>query len=95
MGYTLDPATYKVNVSGHTEAGKEVEFIAENYQTKVKLNKVDEKENRLEGAEFSIFDAEGKQVTFTNKDRVYTYFEDGDVTAISRPAGRRLYSAGE
>lgn len=43
VGYTLDPATYKVNVSGHTEAGKEVEFIAENYQTKVKLNKVDEK----------------------------------------------------
>ena len=83
VGYTLDPATYKVNVSGHTEAGKEVEFIAENYQTKVKLNKVDEKENRLEGAEFSIFDAEGKQVTFTNKDRVYTYFEDGDVTAIT------------
>lgn len=83
VGYTLDPATYKVNVSGHTEAGKEVEFIAENYQTKVKLNKVDEKENRLEGAEFSIFDAEGKQVTFTNKDRVYTYSEDGDVTAIT------------
>lgn len=83
VGYTLDPATYKVNVSGHTEAGKEVEFIAENYQTKVKLNKVDEKENRLEGAEFSIFDAEGKQITFTNKDRVYTYFEDGDVTAIT------------
>ena len=44
---------------------------------------MDEKENRLEGAEFSIFDAEGKQVTFTNKDRVYTYFEDGDVTAIT------------
>lgn len=87
VGYTLDPATYKVNVSGHTEAGKEVEFIAENYQTKVKLNKVDEKENRLEGAEFSIFDAEGKQVTFTNKDRVYTYFEDGDVTAITAGNG--------
>lgn len=83
VGYTLDPATYKVNVSGHTEAGKEVEFIAENYQTKVKLNKVDEKENRLEGAEFSVFDAEGKQVTFTNKDRVYTYSEDGGVTAIT------------
>ena len=83
VGYTLDPATYKVNVSGHTEAGKEVEFIAENYQTKVKLNKVDEKENRLEGAEFSIFDAEGKQVTFTNKGSVYTYSEDGDVTAIT------------
>ena len=83
VGYTLDPATYKVNVSGHTEAGKEVEFIAENYQTKVKLNKVDEKENRLEGAEFSIFDAEGKQVTFTNKGSVYTYSEDGGVTAIT------------
>ena len=83
VGYTLDPATYKVNVSGHTEAGKEVEFIAKNYQTKVTLNKVDEKGNRLEGAEFSIFDADGKQVTFTNKDGVYTYSEDGNVTAIT------------
>lgn len=83
VGYTIDPNTYTVRVSGHTEAGKEVEFIAENYQTKVKLNKVDEKGNRLEGAEFSIFDAEGKQVTFTNKDRVYTYSEDGGITAIT------------
>lgn len=83
VGYTIDPNTYTVNVSGHTEAGKEVEFTAENYQTRVKLSKVDEKGNRLKGAEFSIFDAEGKQVTFTNKDRVYTYSEDGDVTAIT------------
>lgn len=83
VGYTLDPATYTVKVEGHTEAGKEVEFTAENYQTKVTLNKVDEKEIQLEGAEFSIFDAEGKQVTFTNKDSVYTYSENGDVTAIT------------
>lgn len=83
VGYTLDPATYTVEVEGHTAAGEEVPFIAENYQTKVKLNKVDEKGNRLEGAEFSIFDAEGKQVTFTNKDSVYTYSEDGGVTAIT------------
>lgn len=83
VGYTLDPATYTVKVEGHTAAGEEVPFIAENYQTKVTLNKVDEKEIQLEGAEFSIFDAEGKQVTFTNKDSVYTYSEDGDVTAIT------------
>lgn len=83
VGYTLDPATHTVKVEGHTEAGKEVEFTAENYQTKVTLNKVDEKKNRLEGAEFRIFDAEGKQVTFTNKDRVYTYSEDDNVTAIT------------
>lgn len=84
VGYTIDPKTYTVNVSGHTEAGKEVEFTAENYQTKVTLNKVDEKENRLEGAEFSIFDAEGKQpAKFTQEGSVYTYSEDGDVTAIT------------
>ena len=83
VGYTIDPNTYTVNVSGHTAAGEEVPFIAENYQTKVTLNKVDEKEIQLEGAEFSIFDAEGKQVTFTNKDSVYTYSENGDVTAIT------------
>ena len=84
VGYTLDPATYKVNVSGHTEAGKEVEFTAENYQTKVTLNKVDEKERPLKGAEFSILDAEGKQpAKFTQEGSVYTYSEDGGVTAIT------------
>ena len=83
VGYTLDPATYPVEVEGHTAAGAEVGFTAKNHQTKVTLNKVDEKENRLEGAEFSIFDAAGKQVTFTNKDGVYAYSGDGDVTAIT------------
>lgn len=84
VGYTLDPATYTVKVEGHTAAGEEVPFIAENYQTKVTLNKVDEKENRLEGAEFSIFDAEGKQpAKFTQEGSVYTYSEDGNVTAIT------------
>lgn len=84
VGYTLDPATHTVKVEGHTEAGKEVEFTAENYQTKVTLNKVDEKENRLEGAEFSILDAEGKQpAKFTQEGSVYTYSEDVGVTAIT------------
>lgn len=84
VGYTIDPNTYTVRVLGHTEAGKEVEFTAENYQTKVTLNKVDEKENRLEGAEISIFDAEGKQpAKFTQEGSVYTYSEDGNVTAIT------------
>lgn len=84
VGYTIDPNTYTVRVLGHTEAGKEVEFTAENYQTKVTLNKVDEKENRLEGAEFSIFDAEGKQpAKFTQEGSVYTYSEDGNVPAIT------------
>lgn len=83
VGYTLDPATYTVEVEGHTAAGEEVVFTARNYKTRVKLNKVDEQGNRLEGAEFSIFDADGKQVTFTNKGSVYTYSEDGDVTAIT------------
>ena len=84
VGYTIDPNTYTVRVLGHTEAGKEVEFTAENYQTKVKLNKVDEKENRLEGAEFSILDAEGKQpAKFTQEGSVYTYSEDDGVTAIT------------
>lgn len=84
VGYTIDPKTYTVNVSGHTEAGKEVEFTAENYQTKVTLNKVDENGNRREGAEFSILDADGKQpAKFTQEGSVYTYSEDGDVTAIA------------
>lgn len=83
VGYTIDPNTYTVNVSGHTEAGEEEPFTARNYKTRVKLSKVDENEIQLEGAEFSILDADGKQVTFTNKDSVYTYSEDGNVTAIT------------
>ena len=67
---------------GYTEAGEEEPFTARNYKTRVKLSKVDENEIQLEGAEFSILDADGKQVTFTNKDRVYTYSESGSVTEI-------------
>lgn len=84
VGYTLDPATYTVKVEGHTAAGAEVPFTARNYKTRVKLNKVDEKGNRLKGAEFSIFDADGKQpAKFTQEGSVYTYSEDGGVTAIT------------
>lgn len=84
VGYTIDPNTYTVNVSGHTAAGEEVAFIAKNYQTKVKLSKVDEKGIPLKGAEFSILDAEGKQaVKFKKEGSVYTYSEDGGVTAIT------------
>lgn len=84
VGYTIDPKTYTVNVSGHTAAGEEVAFTARNYQTKVTLNKVDEKENRLEGAEFSILGAEGKRaVKFKKEGSVYTYSEDVGVTAIT------------
>lgn len=83
VGYTLDPATYTVKVEGHTAAGEEEPFIAKNYQTKVTLNKVDEKGNRLEGAEFSILDADGKQpAKFTQEGSVYTYSESGSVTEI-------------
>lgn len=84
VGYTLDPNTYTVEVTGHTAVGAEVEFTARNYKTRVKLNKVDEKGIQLEGAEFSIFDAEGKQaVKFKKEGSVYTYSEDGGVTAIT------------
>ena len=84
VGYTIDPNTYTVNVSGHTEAGEEEPFTARNYKTRVKLSKVDENEIQLKGAEFSILDAEGKQpAKFTQEGSMYTYSEDGDVTAIT------------
>lgn len=84
VGYTIDPNTYTVNVSGHTEAGEEEPFTARNYKTRVKLSKVDENEIQLKGAEFSILDAEGKQpAKFTQEGSVYTYSEDGGVTAIT------------
>ena len=84
VGYTLDPKTYTVEVTGHTAVGAEVAFTARNYKTRVKLNKVDEKGIQLEGAEFSIFDAEGKQpAKFTQEGSVYTYSESGSVTEIA------------
>ena len=84
VGYTLDPKTYTVEVTGHTAVGAEVAFTARNYKTRVKLKKVDEKGIQLEGAEFSILDAEGKQaVKFKKEGSVYTYSEDGGVTAIT------------
>ena len=84
-GYTIDPKTYTVEVKAHSADDVNIAAIhkSQDHQTRVELTKVDEKEIQLEGAEFSIFDAEGKQVTFTNKDSVYTYSEDGNVTAIT------------
>lgn len=84
VGYTLDPKTYTVEVTGHTAVGAEVAFTAKNYKTRVKLKKVDERGIQLEGAEFSIFDAEGKQpAKFTQEGSVYTYSESGSVTVIA------------
>ncbi|MGN0770766.1 MAG: SpaA isopeptide-forming pilin-related protein [Christensenellales bacterium] len=84
VGYTLDPKTYTVEVTGHTAVGAEPTFTAKNYKTRVKLKKVDERGIQLEGAEFSIFDAEGKQpAKFTQEGSVYTYSESGSVTEIA------------
>lgn len=84
VGYTLDPKTYTVEVTGHTAVGAEPTFTARNYKTRVKLNKVDEKGIQLEGAEFSIFDAEGKQpAKFTQEGSMYTYSDSGSVTEIA------------
>ena len=84
-GYTIDPETYTVEVKAHSADDVNIAAIhkSQDHQTRVELTKVNEKGQQLEGAEFSIFDAEGKQVTFTNKDSVYTYSENGDVTAIT------------
>ncbi len=84
-GYTIDPETYTVEVKAHSADDVNIAAIhkSQDHQTRVELTKVNEKGQQLEGAEFSIFDAEGKQVTFTNKDSVYTYSEDGNVTAIT------------
>ena len=83
-GYTIDPETYTVEVKAHSADDVNIAAIhkSQDHQTRVELTKVNEKGQQLEGAEFSIFDADGKQVTFTNKDRVYTYSESGSVTKI-------------
>lgn len=85
-GYTIDPKTYTVEVKAHSADDVNIAAIhkSQDHQTRVELTKVNEKGQQLEGAEFSIFDAEGKQaVKFKKEGSVYTYSEDGDVTAIT------------
>lgn len=85
-GYTIDPKTYTVEVKAHSADDVNIAAIhkSQDHQTRVELTKVNEKGIRLEGAEFSILDAEGKQpAKFTQEGSVYTYSEDGNVTAIT------------
>ena len=85
-GYTIDPKTYTVEVKAHSADDVNIAAIhkSQDHQTRVELTKVNEKGQQLEGAEFSIFDAEGKQpAKFTQEGSVYTYSEDGGVTAIT------------
>ena len=85
-GYTIDPETYTVEVKAHSADDVNIAAIhkSQDHHTRVELTKVNEKGQQLEGAEFSIFDAEGKQaVKFKKEGSVYTYSEDGDFTAIT------------
>lgn len=85
-GYTIDPETYTVEVKAHSADDVNIAAIhkSQDHQTRVELTKVNKKGQQLEGAEFSILDAEGKQpAKFTQEGSVYTYSEDGDVTAIT------------
>ena len=85
-GYTIDPKTYTVEVKAHSADDVNIAAIhkSQDHQTRVELTKVNEKGQQLEGAEFSILDAEGKQaVKFKKEGSVYTYSEDGGVTAIT------------
>ena len=85
-GYTIDPKTYTVEVKAHSADDVNIAAIhkSQDHQTRVELTKVNEKDRRLEGAEFSIFDAEGKQpAKFTQEGSVYTYSESGSVTTIA------------
>ena len=84
-GYTIDPETYTVEVKAHSADDVNIAAIhkSQDHQTRVELTKVNEKGQQLEGAEFSILDAEGKQpAKFTQEGSVYTYSESGSVTKI-------------
>lgn len=85
-GYTIDPETYTVEVKAHSADDVNIAAIhkSQDHQTRVELTKVNEKGQQLEGAEFSILDAEGKQpAKFTQEGSVYTYSESGSVTEIA------------
>lgn len=86
-GYTIDPNVYTVEVTGHTPIGEEVptKFVSHDYPTVVKLYKVDEAGESLEGAEFEIYriTANGEELMhFTVNDGTYVYDPDSDVTTI-------------
>ena len=86
-GYTIDPYVYTVEVTGHTSVGEEISsrFVSRDYPTVVKLYKVDEAGESLDGAEFELYSVTnaGEQlVHFTENDGTYVCDPDSDVTTI-------------
>ena len=90
-GYTLDPNTYPVEVTGHSpeHAVPVAEFISRDYPTAVRLTKVDENGKELTGAVFTLYavkDTEKLPVSLTKTaEGVYAYDSLGSATEL--PAG--------
>ncbi len=89
-GYTIDPKSYSVKVTGHTAVGEKIaaQFVSEDYPTAVKLKKVDEKGELLAGARFSLYgldSGEEQPVALSGSNGAYAYSAGGGVTEIEIP----------
>lgn len=86
-GYTIDPNVYSVEVTGHTPVNSAVlaQFVSRDYPTVVKLYKVDEAGEKLDGAAFEVYrvtDSGETLISFTLRNGAYVYDPSGEVTTI-------------
>ena len=104
-GYTIDPTTYAVEVTGHTAVGAMslAQFKSKDYRTRVELRKVDEEGELLDGAKFELYavsaDGERKVALTEEAEGVYGYapdgnidsFEVGKITILGLPVGNYIF----
>ena len=89
IGYTIDPNTYTVEVTGHTAEGviPAAQFVSEDYSTAVRIVKVDETGANLDGATFVLYSLLGETehaVLLTETaEGVYRYAGTGTATRIA------------
>lgn len=103
VGYTIDPNVYTVDVTGHTPVGAAVgaAFTSEDYPAAVRLTKVNENDEPMDGAVFELYAVDGDTRTLvrvSGTDGAYTYDPESQTTQISAgnalvkylPAGRYM-----
>ena len=88
-GYTIDPNTYTVEVTGHTAEGTipAAQFVSEDYSTAVRIVKVDENGGSLDGATFHLYSLLGgteQPIALTEAAAgVYRYAGAGTATKLT------------
>lgn len=92
QGYTLDPQSYAVHVTAHSPEGAAASaaFTSRDYPSMLRLLKIDQNGEPLDGAVFEIISA-GSPVSFRLADGAYVYDPAGEISEI--PVGSALIKA--